>query len=280
MKVKALLMRAGLAAPESGPYRNEYLRSNGEKFLKSAQAEMAAVEKVLEDYKLPVVQLRDDKEADHRHVDAVVRRWTEIRETFAEVIEEQLQEPIEAAVKNAVKALNYLEDTELRETAHELVHQASQLRFGFIGCRLRVEDGHVQSDCPVRIAHQRWGFSPEIVTEWVCSICNERFDTCPHIPDEEYEVLVDRSSNSCSACFEKRREHRDGERVVVPAQRVAKRIVSAPAVAIVARPRDPEARLTSVEINVPADSELFRQCQNETALCTECIIPCTGYIEF
>lgn len=278
MKQRVRLMSAGWAAPESGPFRDEYLRTNGNEFLAGAQSAVAAVVEILDGYKLPVVQLTGDEETDHEQLDAVVFRWLEIRERYTAVIEEDLRELIEAAVDNAVDALNFLEDTELRETAHNLVHTAAWLRFGFLGCKLSVQDGGVQSDCPVRRAHCRWGFSPEIKAKWACSICNERFDTCPHIPDEEYEVIVDRSGSTCLACFEGRCDHEDGERTVVPARRVSTE-VEAIAVAIVARPRDPRARISSLPINVPAESELFKQCESGMGICTECILPCTGFIE-
>ncbi|WP_281873181.1 hypothetical protein [Brachybacterium paraconglomeratum] len=279
MTQRVVLMHAGWAAPESGPFRDEYLRANGVRFLQGAQAAIAAVAEVLDGHTLPVVHLTGDENADRAQVGAAVRRWAEIREEFAEVVEARLREPIEAAVGNAVDALNFLEDTELCQTAHDLVHQAAWLRFGFLGCELRVEDGSVQSDCPVRIAHLRWGFSPEIKAQWACSICNERFDKCPHIPDDEYEVVVDRSDDTCSACLEETCHHQDGERVVVPARRVATDM-SAIAIALVARPRDPRARIASLPLRVPTDSEFFAQCENGEGRCTACILPCTGFIEF
>lgn len=278
MTQRVVLMHAGWAAPESGPFRDEYLRTNGVRFLQGAQAAIAAVAEVLDGHTLPVVHLTGDENADRAQVGAAVRRWAEIREEFAEVVEARLREPIEAAVANAVDALNFLEDTELCQTAHDLVHQAAWLRFGFLGCRPRVEGGSVQSDCPVRLAHLRWGISPEIKIQWACSMCNERFDRCPHIPHDEYEVVVDRS-DGCSACFEETCDHQDGEKVVVPARRVATEL-SAIAVSLVARPRDPRARITSLPLRVPADSEFVTQCENGDGLCTECILPCTGFIEF
>lgn len=278
MKQSVRLMSVGPVAPESGPFRNEYLLTNGKEFLAGAQTAIAAVAEVLEGFKLPVFQITGNEGVDQEHLSQVVRRWQDIRERFAEVIEEKLREPIEAAVDNAVDALNFLEDTELRETAHDVVHQAAWLRFGFLDCKLRVEDGEVQSDCPVRLAHQRWGVSPEIKTNWACSICNKRFDTCPHIPGVEYEVVVDFAGNKCSVCFEETCEHKDGERANVPARRVSTGMEII-AVAIVARPRDPRARMASVSLNVINGSEMFKQCENGTALCTECILPCTGFIE-
>lgn len=281
MKMSVNLMRFGTVAPESGPSRDEYLRTNGGAFLENAARALTEVAAVLGDCRLPVIEsLSGHAEDDRLHVDAAIVRWREIRESFAEVIEDQLRKPIEAGVSSAINALNYLEDTELREVAHELVHQASSLRSGFLGCKLWVDNGAVHSDCPVRIAHLRWGISPEIKVDWVCSICNERFDTCSHIPDQEYEVAVNHSNGSCSVCSERSCAHLDGQRMLASARRIASRIEKLVAVALVARPRDPEARVQSLELVEAADPELRRRCENGTAVCTECILPCTGFVEF
>ncbi|QYF74880.1 hypothetical protein [Cryobacterium sp. PAMC25264] len=233
---------------------------------------------VLGPQRIPIVTLSGDESKDIAQVDAVIRRWFEIREKHADVIEAELREPIDAAVRNSIDALNFLEDTELRDTAHALVHQAALLRFGFLGCKLRMENGGVKSDCPVRIAHQRWGLSPEIVTEWSCSICRQRFDSCPHIPGEEYQLVVDRSSGTCSACHEDECEHQHGERVSWPAHQVAVSI-EALAIAMVARPRDPRARVASLPVGVPSGSEILKQIEAGDGICSECILPCTGFIQ-
>lgn len=278
MKQSARLLSVGEIAPERGPFRDEYLLKNGKEYLARAQAAVAAVAEVLQGFKLPVVQVTGNDEVDLDHLGQVVHRWEDIRERFADVVEERLREPIEAAVDNAVDALNFLEDTELCETAHDLVHQAAWLRFGFLNCKLQVDDGEVQSDCPVRLAHERWGFSPELKTNWACSICHKRFDTCLHIPNREYEIVVDHAGNKCSACSKEKCDHKDGESAIVLAQMVSTGMELI-AVAKVARPRDPRARMVSSSLDVPPGSEIFKECENGTAVCTACILPCTGFIE-
>lgn len=270
-------MSSGWAPPESGPAREAWLRENGEAFLSGARAAIAAVAEVLGPQELPVASLTGVEALDIAHLDAVSRRWSELRDTHSTAIETDLREPIEAAVQNSMNALNFLEDTELCDTAHELIHQAASFRFGFLGCTLRIESGEVKSDCPVRVAHRRWGLSPELVTEWVCSVCRQRFDTCIHILGEEYEVLVDRSDGTCSACSESECEHQHGENARVSAHQVAASI-QAVGVAVVARPRDPRARILDVPITVPPGSELYRMIEAGEGCCRECILPCTGFV--
>ncbi len=271
-------MSSGWAAPESGPARERYLRENGEAFLHGARAAISAVIAVLGDQKIPAVVLTGNEAEDLAYVNAVCDRWAQLREKYSGVLEAKLRGPIDAAVRNAMDALNFLEDTELCDTAHALVHQAAMLRFGFLGCRIWSEDGEAQTDCPVRIAHQRWGLSPELVTEWTCSICGQRFDSCAHLPGDEYEVVVDRAGNYCSACLQGDCAHQHGETVTTAAHQVAASI-EALAIAVVARPRDPRARIVALPIELPHGSEIHEQVQAGKGLCRECILPCRGFVQ-
>ncbi|MEX0158736.1 MULTISPECIES: hypothetical protein [unclassified Microbacterium] len=277
MTHRVRLMTSGWAPPESGPAREVYLRENGKIFLSAAEAAIGAVVEILGTQEIPIARLTGDESQDVVHMDAVCLRWDELRAQFSAIVETDLREPIEAAVQNSMDALNFLEDTELCDAAHTLVHQAAVLRFGFLGCTLRMTDGGVSSDCPVRVAHQRWGLSPELVTEWVCSVCQRRFDSCVHIPDEEYEVVVERSDAGCSACLEPDCEHQHGETALVVAHQIAASI-QALAIAMVARPRDPRARVVEMPITVPAESELYRRIEAGEGRCRECILPCTGFV--
>lgn len=278
MSYRVALMHSGWAVPESGPARDQFLRQNGEAFLRGAQDAIAAAIAVLGSQKTPIVELTGDEAQDLANVQAVTLRWAELRRRFSNVIEAELREPIEAAVHNSMDALNFLEDTELRDTAHALVHQAAQLRFGFLGCQLIADGDGVRSDCPARIAHLRWGFSPELVTEWACSICEQRFDSCPHIPGDQYEVIVDRTDGTCSACREAACAHTHGTVVSVEAHQVAVSI-QALAVAAVARPRDPRARVTLMPVTVPPGAKLLAEIEAGNGHCRECILPCTGFRE-
>jgi hypothetical protein len=122
------LMSSGWAPPESGPFRAEYLRFNGEAFLGGARAALAAIAVVLGPQKIPLVTLSGNHAVDLAMFGAVVQRWSDIRDKYSDVIDDDLREPIEAAVSNSLDALNFLEDTDLRETAHALVHQTALLR--------------------------------------------------------------------------------------------------------------------------------------------------------
>jgi hypothetical protein len=247
-------------------------------FLEGAKAALAAVHSILGSQELPVVTLLDDEEGDSARVAEATRLWLEVREKYSEIIEKELREPIEASVLNSMNALNFLEDTELGETAHELIHKAAALRFGFLGCKLWMEGDQVKSDCPVRVGHLRWGMSPELVTEWACSICALRVDVCPHIPGEDYEVVVDRSNSNCSACKTADCAHQHGGKVQMKAHPVAVSIQTL-AVAVVARPRDPTARVAELPLEPSIVKALLQEIEAGNGCCRECLLPCTGFTE-
>lgn len=276
MSHKVRIMSCGWAPPENGPARDQYLRENGERLLEGTQAAFNAVVEVVGDIKIPEVVASDDRRRYEASVVKARARWSEIQDQHADVIESHLREPIEAMVENAKAALNFLEDTELCDDAHGLLHLAGRLRFGFLGCVLRVEDGVLKTDCPVLVGHQRWGISPELVTEWACSICGRRPDTCPHITDEEYEVVIDRSGLTCNACSTEGCDHQHGETVQVPAYNVAVSF-QAVAIATVARPRDPLARVEVLSLGSVSDPELLALAEAGELSCSACILPCQGF---
>lgn len=270
------IMGSGWAPPESGPARDRYLRENGERFLEGTRAAFNAVVEVVGDIKIPEVVASNDRQRYEASVRAARARWSEIRVQYVDVIESRLREPIEAMVENAKAALNFLEDTELCDDAHGLLHLAGRLRFGFLGCMLRAEDGVLRTDCPVLVGHQRWGISPELVTEWACSICGRRPDTCPHITDEEYDVVIDRSGPTCNACFAEDCEHQHGDMVQASAHNVAVSF-QAIAIATVARPRDPLARVEVLSLGSVSDPELLALAEAGELRCSACILPCRGF---
>lgn len=269
-------MSSGWAPPENGPARDRYLRENGERLLEGTRVAFNAVLELTGDIRIPEVVTDDDRRKHEASVLAVRTRWAEIHDQYADVIESQLREPVEAMAANAKTALNFLEDTELCEEAHGWLHLAGKLRFGFLGCVLQVEDGVLKTDCPVRVGHQRWGVSPELVTEWACSICGKRPDTCPHITDDEYEVVIDRSITTCNACFTEDCDHRDGETVRAPARNMAVAF-QATAIATVARPRDPLARVEVLSLGSVSDPKYLALAEAGELRCSECILPCQGF---
>lgn len=276
MNYRVRIESSGWAAPESGPARNRYLRENGERLIEGVRAAFNAVVEVVGSIQFPEVVASNDRREFEASVSEARAHWREIKFQYAEVIESQLREPIEVMVENAKAALNFLEDTELCDEAHGWLHLAGRLRFGFLGCVLRAEAGVLKTDCPVLVGHQRWGISPELVTEWACSICRRRPDTCPHITDEKYDVVIDRSGTTCNACFAEDCDHQHGEVVQRPAHNVAVSF-QVIAIAIVARPRDPLARVQDFSLGSVSDPELLALAEAGELYCSACLLPCQGF---
>lgn len=273
---KVRIMSSGWAPPTSGPQRDSYLLENGQRFLQGSYAAFNKVVELIGDIKIPKVVSNEDKQIYEANVNAARAEWSRIRAHYFDKVESELRTPIEAAVLNAKSALNFLEDTDLCNEAHGMLHLTAQLRFGFLGCPLKFEDGILMSDCPVRVGHQRWGLSPELVTEWNCSICGCRFDICPHIPGEQYKVEVHRTGTECNACYTESCNHRDGETVLVEAHRVAASVKTI-GIATVARPRDPLARAEVLSLGPVTDPKYLALAEAGELRCSECILPCAGF---
>ena len=165
-----------------------------------------------------------------------------------------LEGELRRALRTLRSAMNWLEDTEEFETAHQRLDAAGRLaRESFpSGCRYLMKDGAYFQECPVALAHNRVGLSPGIlVRKSECSICHSDPEDCDHITGRTY----------------------DGERcirVITDAEILE--------VSLVGRPASPDARLESV--SVPADelqSRLGSQfVPGMPAPCDRCLGECRG----
>lgn len=280
MKSRMLILPVGPVPPGSGPVRKQYLLSNGTLALRASAADFAAVADALRLDSLPNEKVFFGAPFDSVLGEAQRVAWARIgthldRDTLA-----QQRSLLGSAVNQAVRALNYLEDSELAEEAHAWVHLTARLQTALFGCRPWVEDGDLWSDCAVRVSHERWGCSVEMTTAWNCSICGSRFDSCPHDPDSTYEVVIARAtSGQCSACAELNCDHQDGEVVETSPLPVAASI-SAGAIAIVDRPRYPDARPTQITLPIAPNGAHFDNALEGNLHCTACLGACPGWSYF
>ncbi|MFF3578646.1 hypothetical protein [Streptomyces mirabilis] len=85
------------------------------------------------------------------------------------------------------------DDPELLERAHRLLDEVGGIirRNYRESCCLEYREGAYFRECPVDLAHERVGLSPEIrVRGSECSICGADPDDCEHIPGNEYDGQV------------------------------------------------------------------------------------------
>ena len=151
-------------------------------------------------------------------------------------------------------AMNWLEDTEQFEAAHDALDKTGSLaRMAFPhGCVLSYRDGSYFMECPVALAHNRVGMSIGFVARAVeCSICGRDPDECPHITGRIY----------------------DGQRCVRKITDLDLLDIS-----LVARPEQPNARIMSmsVDMNDLRDSLGEEFVPGVPVTCDRCLSPCDG----
>ena len=149
-------------------------------------------------------------------------------------------------------AMDWLEDTDHFEIAHQALDHAGRFIRKSFGCQLTFRDNRYYQECPVALAHTRIGFSiAATVKKQSCSICGRDPHDCSHITGRMY----------------------DGERCV--------RIIEDAEifeVSLVNRPSMPDARITSAPI---LDSELREQFGSKfrhgiRVSCDRCLSQCEG----
>lgn len=184
------------------------------------------------------------------------------------------------ALHLVVGAFNWLEDTGLEDEALEFIHEVGKEAHERYpdGCRLLWDDSGYWQECPVWLMHKRVGLSPGIVHGAVCSACGLDAAECEHSPNQVVTVHGGPGpSGRCPVCLKGACLHSpDHVYVVRPA--VIPIDAELQEISLVARPRDPDARITKQEIG---ESELraygpaLRYGEVEV-LCSLCILPCPG----
>lgn len=161
---------------------------------------------------------------------------------------------INEAVRVLRSAMNWLEDTDGFEIAHETLDRAGHLRRSLFPelCVLPLSDQGYAMTCPVSLAHNRVGLSPGyIVRSSECSVCRRDPEDCMHVLGREYGGAV---------CY----------RIITRAEVIE--------VSLVGRPANPDARIESIGVS---DADLRKRLgpQFERGMrvrCDRCMTPCDG----
>lgn len=163
-------------------------------------------------------------------------------------------EAIESAVRTLRAAMNWLEDTDQFEVAHQRLDAAGALRREYFAdqCLLHYDDNGYAQKCPVALAHNRVGMSiGYVVRAAECSVCGIDPEDCAHVAGREYEGEL---------CY-----------------RIIKE-VDLLEVSLVERPEQPDARIESISVS---NSEIRERLGSAfkhgmPVSCDRCLTSCTG----
>ena len=185
-RYKMVIMQWGPIPPSGGPNRERYLDHHGRSSLQVAADEYEEVLKLLGadaammpalDFDL-VEQDEDARRAIQREKRA---EWLKFVATIDQATLDAIEPHIKKSVSAAMDGLNYLEDHELRESAHAAIHRAAFVKRGLFGCPITYSaDEEYWTDCPINISHLRMGVSAGLVSDFECSICGKLVEDCDH----------------------------------------------------------------------------------------------------
>lgn len=181
----------------------------------------------------------------------------------------------------AASAFWNAEDTELEKATHRDLDRYGRWVRENIGCKLTFEKGQYYQRCPVAIAHKKVGLSIEYTTNMkMCSICGEDLAECIHDKRELYEVPGGVGpSGYCPVCVSSDCvEHGPDETHRVPPVGIIANVSSLSGIALVAKPADPDARFTSIPVDI---KDLYQNLgrnffRGMPVNCDRCLTSCGG----
>jgi hypothetical protein len=142
------------------------------------------------------------------------------------------------------------------------------------------EDDRWFDVCRLSLMHLRVGMSAGFVARRYCSICGCDLTVCDHMPGVAYPVVANRRPDgSCTVCDGAScLTHTAGATYPVFAHAIVRQVDRLDEISAVARPRDPLARCTAVEIPADAVASLpNHDAANASLHCERCVAPCTGF---
>lgn len=161
---------------------------------------------------------------------------------------------INDAVRTLRSSMNWLEDTDQFEVAHQLLDQAGAFRRTHFPeqCQLTIRTQGYAQTCPVALAHNRVGLSPALIVRSAeCSICRLDPEDCAHVTGRTYGGEI---------CH----------RIITRADLIE--------VSLVGRPAQPDARFELVSVdNAYLRKQLGPRFHlGDPVLCDRCMTPCDG----
>ncbi|MFD9720790.1 hypothetical protein [Streptomyces sp. NPDC059076] len=199
----------------------------------------------------------------------------------AESRHQSLERLARDSLQSAVNAFNFLEDTYWADVSHRHAHEVAALTGGIFGCNVTFKEGSYWETCVLSLMHRRCGMSVGFTSTRKCSLCETDIDTCEHLLDVRYPLAIKRSpTGACNACGGLKCQHKDGEiENVYPRPMLGD--LQLHEISLVSRPRDPLARLDSIEIDTyDLKQSLGSDPRGREIACYICLHPCQGFKDF
>jgi hypothetical protein len=280
-------MQAGPIPPSGGPHRLRYLDVNGREALQTADDEYATMLDILgtKGSSMPVIHkpLVEDDDGVRRTIQtAKLREWMEFLATIDQATLDEIEPHIRQSESSAVAALNFLEDHELAEAAHEAIHRAAFVRRGLYGCPIVRRDDELWTDCSINLSHLRAGMSAGLVSDFECSICGRLVEDCDHQMGAAYDKVAARDeAGKCTICDSTDCEHVVGSAYPTVAHANARNVLAKEA-SMVPRPRYPQARMIETTVDrgdIGDDLRILQALEHGGLNCDACLGPCKGFNE-
>lgn len=183
------------------------------------------------------------------------------------------------ALSAYASALNWAEDTGLEDTIHQEMDRAATWVRQTFGCTVAREGKEYFQRCPVALAHTRVGLSVGGYARKRCSLCGDDLSECPHLPGVAYLVPGGPDDLGwCRVCLrEQGCEHTSDQ--TYRAGLVSTIVeMTLEEVSIVAKPAQPDARLTSISISADDLRRALgdRFVAGMEVSCDRCLNACIG----
>lgn len=188
-----------------------------------------------------------------------------------------------SALDQFASAMNWMEGAAEFDLAHTELHEVGLMCYEHFGegCRFAEVGPDFEQRCPAALVHSRFGFSPSMTGNAICSICDVDVSECPHRPGATYKVTAAvHASGRCNICAEQRcREHTPGEAYDAQVRITVTEVDHIEEISIVAKPRQPDARLRGVRIpRADFEAKLGHLIPVGAPLnCDRCAGECSGF---
>jgi hypothetical protein len=191
----------------------------------------------------------------------------------------------ERDARNALAAyrasLDWAEDSEREDEAHQMLDEAGLWVRRTFGCHLERNGNAYRQTCPVALGHNRIGLSVGgRASRRVCSLCGDDVSECEHLPGTAY--LVPGGSVDlgwCRVCCEADCDHAPTQTYRAPLVSII-REMDLQEVSVVTKPAHPEARIHAVTVPLSDLRAALGQgfAPGTNVSCDRCLSPCEGLI--